>query len=908
MKNHLRKLMVVIVAMFMGVAYTFAQGTVTGKVLDKSTGESLVGAAVQVVGTTNGAITDENGAFELSVPSGNHTLDIQFIGYEGKKVSVNVEDGKTKKLGKIYLKSTTFGLGGVNIIADRAKERETPVAFSNVKQKQLQLQLGSQDLPMVMNNTPSVYATAQGGGAGDARINVRGFNQRNVAIMINGVPVNDMENGWVYWSNWDGIADATSSIQMQRGLSAVNLATPSIGGTMNIITSPAEQKAGVSGKFEVGSGGFFKSTISGHTGLINGKWAASGSVVRKIGNGVIDGTWTDAWAYYLGASYNVNKNHRLELYLVGAPQRHGQNLYKQNVAAYDTEYAKSIGADSAAEHFTQSESGRLYNENWSPVSPSYEGKQWWQGKEHTRHASDFINERENFYHKPIANLNWFAHWSDKISQFTTFYYSGGTGGGSGTYGHVKWDYSSEPSRIVDYDKTIANNSASDTAWGILRNSVNNQWTIGAISKVKINFSEHFKGQVGIDWRKAQIEHYREVRDLLGGKFFVYSHNEFESGDQFNKKLGDKVAYFNTNTVDWFGFYLQGEYSTEKLTAYATYGYSMIKYTFTDHFHKAVDANGNQLDQERYTEAPWISGSQIKGGLSYRPNGNLNFYGNFGLVSKVPIFDNVINDRDGSMATDPANEKFTSFELGANFKSSNEKFRTNVNYYYTKWTDRALTKGVYNQDGTEGLIFLRGMNQLHKGLEIELRYRVHKLVGVGAIASFGNWEYTDDVSGEYKDYTGTGGSDTTIKYNYYVKGLKVGDAPQTQMGFWLDLYPVKGLQIQAIYRYNTNYYADWDPFSRTDPNDRVQVWEVPSYGLLDFHVSYTLPLKGKLGVQIFAHMFNTLNSLYISDAVDNSRYNGYYGYDHKILSHTANSAEVFMGLPRTFNAGVKISFR
>ena len=904
MKNQLRKMIVILVAIFVSSAYGFAQGTITGKVQDASSGESLAGAAVKVAGTTKGAVTNENGVFELKVDAGDVTLEIAYIGYETKNISTTVKDGETKKLGKIKLEANSIGLGGINIIADRAKERETPVAFSNVDQKQLQLQLGSQDLPMVMNSTPSVYATAQGGGAGDARINVRGFNQRNVAIMINGVPVNDMENGWVYWSNWDGIADATSSIQMQRGLSAVNLATPSIGGTMNIITSPAENQAGVTGKFEVGSGGFFKSTITGHTGLINGKWAASGALVRKTGNGVIDGTWTDAWAYYFGSSYNINKNHRIELYIVGAPQRHGQNLYKQNVASYDSAYAVSIGADSAYQKFSPSTSGRLYNQNWSPVSSSYEGKQYWQGKEHSRFSPDFINERENFYHKPIANLNWYAQWSDKISQFTTFYYSGGTGGGSGTYGHIKWNYSDEPSRIVDYDKTIA--AANDTAFGILRNSVNNQWTIGAISKVKINFSKNFKGQVGIDWRKAQIEHYREVRDLLGGQFYVYSGNEFESGAEYNKKLGDKIAYYNSNTVDWLGFYAQGEYSTEKISAYGTFGYSRIKYTFTDHFHKNADGTG-----ERYSESPWISGTQLKGGVSYRPTGNIDVYGNFGLVSKVPIFDNVINDRDGVVAENPANEKFTSFEVGTNYKTSDGKLKAGANYYYTKWTDRTLTRGVYNQDGTEGLIFLSGMNQLHRGIELDARYRASKYFGIGGIASFGNWEYTDDVDGTYKDYSGTGGADTTLSYKYYVKGLKVGDAPQTQMAVWLDIYPVKNLQMQFIYRYNTNYYADWDPFSRTDANDVAQVWEVPSYGLLDFHLTYIVPLKGHVGVELFAHVFNALNTMYISDAVDNSRYNGYYGTEIDgiySLSHTANSAEVFIGLPRTFNVGTRITFK
>ncbi|NIU76908.1 MAG: TonB-dependent receptor plug domain-containing protein, partial [Gammaproteobacteria bacterium] len=127
---------------------------------------------------------------------------------------------------------------------------------SNVGKVQIQQQLGSRDLPLVLNVTPSVYATAQGGGAGDARINVRGFSQRNTAVMINGVPVNDMENGWVYWSNWDGLGDAATSIQLQRGLSAVNLATPSIGGTLNVITDPSARRAGFTYKQEFGLGSF----------------------------------------------------------------------------------------------------------------------------------------------------------------------------------------------------------------------------------------------------------------------------------------------------------------------------------------------------------------------------------------------------------------------------------------------------------------------------------------------------------------------------------------------------------------------------------------------------------------------------------------------------------------------------
>ena len=159
--------------------------------------------------------------------------------------------------------------------------------------------------------------------------------------MSNGVTQNDMEYGWVYWADWDGVGDATSSIQMQRGLSAVNLATPSIGGTMNIITDPTSNQRGGKFKQEFGDGGFLKTTVNLNTGLIMGdKVALSSTIVRKTGDGIIGGNWTDAWAYYFGASYAANETNRIELYAVGAPQRHGQNLYKQNMAVYDPDFAK----------------------------------------------------------------------------------------------------------------------------------------------------------------------------------------------------------------------------------------------------------------------------------------------------------------------------------------------------------------------------------------------------------------------------------------------------------------------------------------------------------------------------------------------------------------------------------------
>ena len=437
----------VVLALMLITTTAFAQKyTISGTVTDASNGEKLIGANVFLKGTTIGVASDANGHFSMAATQGSYVVKCSYVGFGTKEVSINLTNNMNLNFG---LRETDFELS-VTVLADRAIERKTPVAFTNIAKKDMEMKLGSRDVPLVLNTTPSVYATQGGGGAGDARINVRGFNQRNVAIMINGVPVNDMENGWVYWSNWDGVGDATSSIQLQRGLSAVNLVTPSIGGTMNIITDPTAIKRGFKYKQEYGSGNFKKSTFFASTGLMDNKFALSTTIVRKTGDGMIDKTWTDAWAFYIGASYNINANNRVELYALGAPQLHGQNLYKQNIAAYSHDYAKELGFSQAAlDKFPQAAAGRFYNENWNTVSSSYNGKQYWNDNlffgaktgPHERFNSGFINERENFFNKPIVNLNWYSQLSEKANLYTTAYWSGGTGGGTGTLGHLSWDYS-----------------------------------------------------------------------------------------------------------------------------------------------------------------------------------------------------------------------------------------------------------------------------------------------------------------------------------------------------------------------------------------------------------------------------------------------------------------------------------
>ena len=931
-----------LVATFLMPMFIYGQ-SVSGTVADES-GSPLAGANVVVEGTDLGAASSGDGTYSISIGEGSYTVTASVIGYQSSTASVDVSGDVTLDFS---LAVSAVEMSALEVLASRAGEK-TPVAHTTVVKEELEFRLGSQDLPMSLNLTPSVYATQQGGGAGDARINVRGFNQRNVAVMINGVPQNDMENGWVYWSNWDGVADASHSIQIQRGLSAVNLATPSIGGTMNIITDPATHEKGGKFKQESGAGGFLKTTLNYNSGLIGDKLALSGAIVRKTGDGLIDKTWTDAWAYYFGASYALDSKNRFELYAIGAPQRHGQNLYKQNLGAYDADFAESFGDydslnvdgyDQTALGTEDGEGqfvdvGRFFNQNWSPISSDYTGKQYWYmygAKTVDRHDPNFLNERENYFHKPLVNLNHYLTINDKTRLSSVLYWSGGSGGGTGTYGKIptldadgnlgdddyKFYYGRGPwtrdwNTLVDYnsgdaDTVYVDKSAlarthgegNNQSVGILRNSINRQSTIGLISKLNYDLSDALKLQFGLDWRTAGIEHAREVRDLLGGDYYV-DYADDNSPDGKRVELGDIIAYHNETTVDWLGGFVQGAYASGPLSAYGMGGVSSIAYTYQDHFTVA----------DSLIEADAIITTQFKGGAMYDITDGISVFGNFGIVEKPPIMDNVIYF-DGTVASDPANEKFISSEAGVSYSSGLGAVK--VSAYSTDWKDRNLTKSVTSGQGSSGdtdVIFLTGINQKHQGVEVEASTEVLDILRLDAIVSVGTWKFDGDADGNYQEdefnEDGQVIGQTTTPYTYALDGLFVGDQPQTSLALVGTVTPVKGLKLQAVYNQYDDNYSDWSPGAREydgsdEDADREQVWEAPGYSKVDLHASYALPISG-YDVSLFGHVFNATDAVFVQDAVDHSQYNSYGD-----KTHAAHNAEVFLGTPRYFNVGIAVSF-
>ena len=130
-----------------------------------------------------------------------------------------------------------------------------------------------------------------------------------------------------------------------------------------------------------------------------------------------------------------------------------------------------------------------------------------------------------------------------------------------------------------------------------------------------------------------------------------------------------------------------------------------------------------------------------------------------------------------------------------------------------------------------------------------------------------------------------------------------------MNFGLTTSPLEGAKVQLTYRYYDLYYSDWSPTSREysdgDTPDRLNTWRIPAYGIVDLNASYDIPFEFRgAKPQLVLNVRNFLDEVYVQDATDNSRYNA---VPFRVNNHKANAAEVFLGMPTSFNLGLKINF-
>lgn len=814
-------------------------------------------------------------------------------------------------------------------VADIAKDRKTPVAVSTIKEGLIQERLGNQEFPEVLKSTPSVYSTKGGGGFGDGRLNIRGFNTDNTAVLVNGVPVNDMESGSVYWSNWAGLSDVTSAMQVQRGLGSSKLAIASVGGTINVLTRSADKKR--EGKVQVGLGndGYLKTLFSYNTGKNEKGWSASFLMSRTAGATYIDGSDFEAYNYYFALGWQPNKKHDLQFTMTGAPQWHMQN------------YQSSI--DTLLKYSSDGKPNRRYNSNWGYLN------------------GEKMSQSINYYSKPIMSLNWDWNISEKSKLSTVVYASWGRGGGSGVLGSINGKNINSLAKtddgLIRFDdiyawnqgQTVADFGANNPTPGLAQKSnglvrrthVNSHDWYGFLSNFQHKINDSWNFSVGLDGRYYYAYHPGFVSDFWGnsqytekgnlnqpgGMVVTQAYQPVNSANPFASAVKDKSQIASRNfdgQVMWLGAFGQLEYSKNNLSAFVQGSYSQQGFQRIDNW--IIDGVTKQQGKTVNTKTgyKYIGGYNAKAGANYNINENHNVFVNLGYYSKQPNNYAVYPNSQQVINPNLANEKISSAEVGYGFRNS--KLRANVNLYYTEWKDRftritGLT--MNNQAGVETRNIyanIDGVKEIHMGAELEMSYQPWKFLEFTGMLSVGDWFYKGNVVGSTFDennnpFTPQGG-DATKKL--YLDGIKVSDAAQTTASIGATVTPVKDLKVFANWNYYDKYYGVFDITKASDPNTKGALL-LPDYNLFDLGLSYTFNLKNDHKLTVTGNVYNLFDTYYISDSktsifADDKITSSSdpdkgktYAEAGRMYNGIATGNQVYFGFGRTWSASIAYRF-
>ncbi len=888
-----------------GSSSAIAQSTVIGKVVDENDAP-LIGATVIVPGTSTGTGTDAAGNFSLKVDAGTQSVEISFIGYVTETREIKGGGGRID-LGTIVLKTDAVTLQDVIVSQSVAVQRKTPVAVSTVTADEITYKLGGQEFPEILKSTPGVYVTKDGGGFGDAKINMRGFQSANVAVMVNGVPVNDMEWGGVYWSNWAGLSDVTRSMQTQRGLGASKISAPSVGGSVNIVTNGIDAKKGGTFSFGVGNDGLYNLSLSLSTGLTKNGWAMSILAAKRWGDGYIQGTNFEGYNWFVNISKRINDRHQLSLTAFGAPQKHGQrNALNDGLTIAEWQKAKNFMGEKDMYRYNASYG---FDKN---------GKQ--------RYSS--FNE----YHKPQISLNHQWQIDYKSSLSTALYMSIGRGSGYSGQGRTSADRNAwkgtnygilnttfrNPDGTFAYDKIQELNAASiDGSRMVMSKSNNNHMWYGLLSTYTNQITPSLELSAGVDVRYYIGEHNNEIIDLYDGKYFIddNSRRNVKASDniaaadptwQYEKlQVGDKVYRDYDGHVHQEGVFAQLEWTRNKLNAFVSGSISNTGYWRYDRFY--YDAEHAESDHVNFL------GYTVKGGANYNITDKHNVFANLGYISRAPFFSGgafLQSTTSNVTNPDPLNERVFSAELGYGFRSG--IFTANLNAYYTLWMDKSFVRSTQMSNGDYARINLGGVDARHMGIELDFSLRPTRWMDITGMLSLGNWIWDSNTKGYIYDSQGqpmTAALDGTVASGIMAddhawlflkqKGIKVGGSAQTTGAIGVTVRPMKGLRVSADWIAYGNNYADFWLGSGLNGNQTIEVkdpWRIPWGHQLDLSASYRFKI-GNIFATIYGNVNNVYNYNYIMDAQSDALQEGIW----------QNAYAVMYSFGRTYTVRVKINF-
>ncbi len=753
----LRKVATVVLMILMLATLGFAGGgTIKGTVVASDTGEPLVGANVTISGTFLGGATDEDGYFLISnIPFGTVTIEIDYLGFTSFSKSLELTQNNAEIDMEIKMEPTMYKTQTVIVEASRAKERETPVAFTNITKEQIENNFTVQDVPHLFKNTVGVYVTSDGGsGMGDSKTYIRGFDEQRISVMINGIEVNDPESKKVYWSNWGSLPGGSQAIQVQRGAGSTLYGAGAFGGSINVVTQDAIGNRRYSFTSTIGRYGTYKLGGEFNSGLMGEKWSFTGKTIYLTGNGWRKNTFYRGLQYYFTLNYFMNKNHTFRIILHGAPQYHAYSYYS-NSARDLARFGRDLNSNPWVRN---SDSGLTDRETdgtslmdllfLQHVDKDKGGEVIGNG------VTSFDN---NVYHKPQLEIH--HTWDINATTYlqTTLFLTTGVGYGENV--NNAWMLSAFGYRDDNGEITMQDLVDLGT-YQYRAHSIHQQ--AGLVSTYNTKWNEH-QLSAGVEAKFWKARHYGLIANTFGQDYISY----YVGGERVNFREGD-VYYDYTTVKPNYSAFGHGLWKFGNFSIMTDLQYSLRLYHLTEDLpgsNNRPDPNGDFIITQNleggnddgyvnYSDTTYtlvdleesFSFLSPKFGINYNVNKNLSVFGNVSRVfnePRVKYFYNYgqpIDNLDTEISTD--------YEMG--FSYADQAVSAKVNLYRIDFENKAYLLQDYtmaNQPGYDykGRRYVQVGTATYKGIEIQANAQLTPTFQMGAAITLAENAWTDDIS-------------------------------------------------------------------------------------------------------------------------------------------------------------------
>lgn len=794
---------------------TFAQnGGIKGKVVSRTTRAAVDGVKVTLAPGNVTTETDATGNFEIeNLAKGEYTLTFVATEFETLNLPVRVD----KMMREI----------NVVIVPERSNSMLDDAVFAEFDTETIE---DAQSLPSSLSASKDVFNNIASYKFSEMRFNVRGYDSQYSDVYLNGIQFNDAMSGYTPWSLWSGLNDATRNQEVTSGLYMGGIGLGGISGTTNINTRPSQMRKGLRASLVNGNAMYrFRGMITYSSGQQDNGWSYALSLsTRQGGNSYVEGVYYNAFGYFAAIEKQFNAQHRLGLTVMGAPTERGaQQASTQE--AYDL-----VG-------------NNYYNPNWG----------WQDGKRR--------NARVRSYHEPITMLNYTFDINDRShlnvatslrfgqNGYSALTWYGGpdprpdyyrylpsfyNGTNVGAELDEAWRSNTDNIRHIDWDQlyNINRNQPENEKYGPGHRSINmieerhaDQLDWNLYTQFSHLFRDNSKINGGMNVRRNRTEYYSEVKDLLGGDYWV-------DVDKFAERdMGGLNPIPYQNDMAYYNKY--GQARAAKVgdkNSYDYYGNSMSARAWAQYDIKisGVDINlGAELGHTTlWRNGLWQKGLfldnslgdskkqnyltyKLKGNFSYKFSASHSIDASIVYMEDAPAFQYAfVSPRTRNSAT-PGISTEKVFGIDASYNLRIGDFKARVSGYYTTFKDQTKVISYYDDvESTFSNFAMSGIDKRHFGLEVAASVPLYAGLSLNGAVSWG--QYTYDSNPDYVQIQDNK-NEIINQGQVYWKNYRVESTPQTAINLGLSYRSRNNIYASVDMNYYNNMYLSMSPLYRTD---------------------------------------------------------------------------------------------